>query len=215
MTATPQINQVTPCLRYYISQYILPFYTKNDPGHQLNHIKHVMKRSFQLATNFSNLKPNNIYVCVTFHDLTHHIDKDHHDILSAQFFRSDSVVTSFFSPTDQQLIFEAIADHRSTSSHSPRNDYGKVLATADLNTSVDSAMQRTHVYTVRHFPNISLDEAIQRGYQHLKEKFDTNGYAKAYCPDPEYDAFKAKMISLLNSQTSFRQYYLEANDLHP
>lgn len=45
-------------------------------------------------------------------------------------------------------------------------------------------------YTDRHSPDLSLDQKIKRGYQHLSEKFGTHGYA-----------------------INFRESYLQANSL--
>lgn len=207
------MDQVNSTIKTYITNFIFPFYTKNDAGHRLDHINYVLNRCFKFAPQFPHIEPNLLYTCAAFHDVAHHIDKDHHEELSAQLFLADPVITGFFTSGQNTIIATAIADHRSTLPHPPHNDYGKILTTADKNVSVEAALQRTHDYTVFYFPNLRKSEIVSRGYRHLSEKFGQHGYAKIYCLDPDYDEFKRKMSELLSDPQKFRTTYIAANSL--
>ena len=73
-------------LTKYVEEKILPIYDKNDSGHGIEHIKYVIKRSFEFANQFENIDLNMVYAIASFHDLAHHIDKDNHEVLSAKLF---------------------------------------------------------------------------------------------------------------------------------
>ena len=65
-------------LRQYIETYIFPSYKKNDLGHNLDHIKYVIDRSFELVKVFDkniqigiklDVKDDYLYVA-TLHSIT-------------------------------------------------------------------------------------------------------------------------------------------------
>lgn len=45
-------------LLQYVEQKIFPIYENNDSGHGINHIKYVIKRSFEFANQFENIDFN-------------------------------------------------------------------------------------------------------------------------------------------------------------
>ena len=53
----------------YIENKIFPVYAKNDSGHDINHIKYVIKRSLIFANQFSNINYNMVYTIAAFHDI--------------------------------------------------------------------------------------------------------------------------------------------------
>ena len=69
-------------LKQYIEESLFPEYDKNESGHGINHIKDVIKRSFELV-NENNLDVNMdmVYVIAAYHDIGHHIDSKTHEIL--------------------------------------------------------------------------------------------------------------------------------------
>ena len=40
-------------LKKYVEENIFPIYKKNEPAHNLEHIKYVINRSFKFARNYS------------------------------------------------------------------------------------------------------------------------------------------------------------------
>lgn len=112
----PPIDQ---SLHHYISTHIFPQYSQNDAGHQLPHIQYVIRRSLHFATlaerEFPKLNYDITYTAAAFHDLGHHIDAEHHEIISANLALTDSFLRHFFSASELSLVAQAIREHRSRS----------------------------------------------------------------------------------------------------
>ncbi len=198
-------------LKEYIEQQILPIYEKNDSGHNIKHIEYVVKRSLEFARQFPNIDFDMVYAVATFHDIAHHIDKDNHEVLSAKLFYENEKMKEFFEDEERLIIKEAIEDHRASLEYEPRSDYGKIISSADRTTSIESALERTHSYTVKHYPALDLYEMIERAYHHMCKKYGDNGYAKNYCYDKEYEHFKQDILKLVKNKWEFAKKYLEVN----
>lgn len=200
-------------LENYIKNEILPQYEKNDSGHSLEHIDYVLKRCFKFSEQFENIDYNVLYTIATFHDIAHHIDKKNHEKLSAEFFYYDEKMKEFFSEGERILIKEAIEDHRASSTYEPRSDYGKIISSADRSTDVDNFLRRTHAYTLKHFPNCTKQEMIERAYEHTEQKYGKSGYAKHYVKDEEYENFRKEINLLLQDSEKFKAKYYKINNL--
>jgi len=53
--------QINEGLKEYIEKNIFPSYSKNDLGHNLDHIKCVIDRSFKFAETVSNINYNMVF----------------------------------------------------------------------------------------------------------------------------------------------------------
>ncbi len=200
-------------LENYIKNKILPQYEKNDSGHSLEHIDYVLKRSFKFSKQFQNIDFNILYTIATFHDIAHHIDKKNHEKLSAEIFYNNEKMKEFFSERERILIKEAIEDHRASSDSEPRSDYGKIISSADRSTDIDDFLRRTHAYTLKHFPDSTKQEMIERAYDHTEQKYGKSGYAKHYVKDEEYENFREEINLLLQDSEKFKEKYYNINDL--
>lgn len=200
-------------LKHYIENKILPQYEENDNGHSLEHIDYVMKRCIKFAEQFKNIDFNMLYTIATFHDIAHHIDKKNHEKLSAEFFYYDEKMKEFFSEGERILIKEAIEDHRASSTYEPRSDYGKIISSADRSTDIDDFLRRTHAYTLKHFPNCTKQEMIERAYEHTEQKYGKSGYAKHYVKDEEYENFRKRINLLLSNRENFTKKYCKINNI--
>lgn len=85
----PIMNSIDNKLVKYLEKEIFCLYDKNDSGHNLEHIKYVIKRSLEFASQFENIDLNMVYTIAAFHDLAHHIDRYRHEALSAELFLED------------------------------------------------------------------------------------------------------------------------------
>ena len=207
------MDSINKQLIEYIEKNIFPLYSKNDIGHSIEHIKYVIKRSLEFAKQFADIDLDMVYVVASFHDLAHHIDKDNHEILSAKLFYEDEKMKEFFTDEQRKIIKEAIEDHRASLAYEPRSNYGKIVSSADRNIDINSALRRTHTYTLKHYPNLDLDEIITRAYNHISHKFGNGGYAKIYCYDKDYENFKKDVADLVKNKYKFAVKYLEVNDI--
>lgn len=186
---------------------------KNDLGHGIEHIKYVIFRSLKFANQFKDINLNMVYAIACFHDVAHHIDKDNHEIISAKVFYEDENMKIFFSDEQRKIIKEAIEDHRASLEYDPRSDYGKIISSADRSIDINSSLKRTHAYTLKHYPNFTIEQMIDRAYNHIEKKFGKNGYAKLYVVDEDYQKLKEEVLGLLNDKVEFATRYMEVNQL--
>ncbi len=204
---------INKALESYINTEILTQYEKNDSGHSLEHIEYVIKRCFSFAEQFSDIDTNMLYTIAAFHDIAHHIDKKNHEKLSAEIFHNNEKMKEFFAEEERLIIREAIEDHRASSNNSPRSDYGKIISSADRSTDVDDFLRRTHAYTLKHFPDCTREDMLQRAYEHTEQKYGKGGYAKHYVKDKEYEAFREEITLLLQNWEKFKNKYYKVNSL--
>lgn len=205
------MSALNPDLKKYIETEILPQYEKNDAGHSAEHIEYVTERCLRFAQQFKNINPDIIYAVAAFHDIAHHIDKKKHEKLSADYFYKDEAIKKFFTQEERIVIKEAIEDHRASLVTAPRSDYGKIISSADRSTDTDEFLRRTHAYTLRHFPDCTEQETIDRAYDHTLEKYGKSGYAKHYVKDEEYENFREYINLLLADKKVFAKKYREVN----
>lgn len=207
------MNLINQQLLQYVENNILPIYEKNDLGHNIEHINYVIRRSLKFAKQFENIDINMIYVIAAFHDIAQHINKDKHEVLSAKIFYENETMKQFFTDEQRQIIKEAIEDHRASLEYEPRSEYGKIISSADKNVEIISTLRRTHHYSLKHYPNLDLNQMIDRAYKHISEKFGSLGYAKMWLKDEEFDKFKKDVKELIKDKSIFKIKYMEANDL--
>lgn len=189
----------------YIKKEIFPLYDKNEEGHGLKHIETVIERSLKFAKDY-DVDINMVYTIAAYHDLGHHIDRKRHEIISAQIFIEDENMKKWFSDEQRKIIKEAIEDHRASSNHEPRTIYGKIVSTADRTiVNIDNTIRRSYSYGKRNYQGITEEEQIQRVYEHLKDKYGENGYAKVYLEDKEFDEAMKEFRKALKDKDSFIQ----------
>lgn len=206
-------DAANPELRSYIDNHIMPEYEKNDAGHQCSHIEYVMERSLAFVDQLDGVDLDVAYAAAAYHDIAHHIDKDRHNFLSAEMFAQDDTMKKFFDDKQRQLIVEAIEDHRASLGHEPRSIYGRILSSADRTTSVATSLRRVHAYSVAHYPEMTLDEWINRAYEHIVGKYGDSGYAPSYVHDLAFEHFKDEINRLVADKNSFAATYIAANNL--
>ena len=200
-------------LKQYIETNILLEYSKNDIGHGIEHINYVIDRCMKFSKQFDNIDLNILYTIAVFHDIGHHIDKKNHEILSAKIFYENDDMKTFFTKEERIIIKEGIEDHRASSNQIPRSNYGKIISSADRSTDVNEFLKRTHSYTLKHNPDSTAEEMLNRAYNHTKDKYGKNGYAKNYVFDEEYNNFKNEIDELINNREKFNKMYKKVNNV--
>lgn len=199
--------QINPELIRHVETNVFPLYSKNDEGHRLDHIGYVIRRSLLFMDQFEGMNADMVYAAAAYHDLAHHIDKNRHELLSAEMFYADEGAKRFFTDEQRQVIREAIEDHRASSDSVPRSDYGKVISSADRSTDIDEFFRRTHAYTLKHFPGCTWEQTLDRCCRHMQDKYGAGGYAKSYVEDREYALFLDTIRSLLADREAFEEKY--------
>ena len=142
----------------YIENEIFPLYNRNEEGHGINHIKTVIKRSLELAKSY-DVDLDIVYTIASYHDLGHYIDRNTHEIISAEIFMKDEKIKQWFTDEQRNIIKEAIEDHRASSNHEPRTIYGKIISTADRTIiDIDNTIRRSYSYGKKHYVGLSDED---------------------------------------------------------
>lgn len=203
--------EVNNKLKKYIEEKIFPEYNKNESGHGINHIKDVIKRSFDLVKeNDLDVNIDMVYTIAAYHDIGHHIDSKTHEIISADIMSKDDNLKEFFNEEELKIIKEAIEDHRASAKDDPRSIYGRIVSSADRNNKVEDCLRRTYTYGKKLNPKATDEELFQRAYDVLQNKFGEDGYAKYYFKDSNYEKFLKEIRNLLEDKDNYintqRQY---------
>lgn len=190
-------------LKKYIENNIFPEYSKNEPSHNIEHIKYVINRSLKFANTIENINYDMVYTIAAYHDIGHHIDSKKHEIISAEIMSKDKNLEKYFSNDELKIIKEAIEDHRASAKNEPRSIYGKIVSTADRNNTVEDCFKRSYLHRKKLSPDVSEEEIFEEAYNHLNNKFGENGYAKFFFEDEEYEKFLKEIRELLKNKKLF------------
>ena len=199
----------------YIEENIFPKYNKEDISHGINHIKYVIKRSLKFAEQVPNINYDMVYVIAAYHDVGHPIDAKNHEKISAEMLKADDKLKEFFNEEEMKIMEEAVYDHRSSSDTEPRNIYGKIVTSADKNTSLDNLMKRMYGYRKINNPEYSNKEILEDSLEHAKRKFAKGGYAteKIYFEDEEYKKFLEEVDNIVQNKELFEERFCKINNI--
>lgn len=194
-------------LREYIKMNVLTKYDANNiGGHGRDHIETVIERCFDIIKEFDlDVDENMIYTIAAFHDIGYKEDPDNHEEVSSRMFNEDKEIAKFFNEEQRKLISEAIVDHRASLEYEARSIYGKIVSSADRETSVENMLKRSIQYQAdKHKDeNPSVDQVIEYSFKKLSSKYGKGGYAKMYYPDKKYVDYLEEMQYLLENKDKF------------
>lgn len=202
-------------LKEYIEEIINYHYNLNDKGHGLEHAEYVINRSLKFANEIDNINYEMVYVIAAYHDVAHHIDAKNHEALSAQMLIQDEELKKYFTDEQIKIMSEAVEDHRSSLKTEPRSIYGKIVSSADRNTSVEVTLKRCYSYNQKHFPELSQEDLIEKSRKFLLEKYGPNGYArdKMYFVDKQYKKYLDDITELASNSEKFSMEIKRANKI--
>ena len=191
-------------LKIYIETEILSEYKLNDKGHDLLHVNNVLNRAFEIAEKYE-VDDNMLYTVVCFHDIACHINREKHEVLSAERLYEDKKLKEFFNDEQIEIMRDAVTDHRSSLEYIPRSIYGKILSSADRKVDIDNYMYSSMGFQKNKEPNSTDDELIEHSYNHAIKKFGKNGYAvkKFYVEDDKYEKFLKELQDLIDDKQAY------------
>ena len=197
--------EINPKLKMYMEELINFHYSLNDKGHDTEHAEYVIKRSLEFAKSVEGINYEMVYVIASYHDVAHHIDAKDHEVVSAKMLLQDEKLKEFFTKDQIKIMSEAVEDHRSSLETEPRTIYGKIVSSADRNTSVDVTLKRCYFYNRKHYPELSESEVIDECRKFLLEKYGINGYArdKMYFDDKQYKKYLENITELASDKERF------------
>ncbi len=200
----------------YIEQIVNYHYNLNDKGHGVEHAKYVINRSFEFAYQVESINLEMVYVIAAYHDVAHHIDAKNHETISAKMLMGDKKLKDFFTDEQIKIMSEAVEDHRSSMETEPRSIYGKIVSSADRNTSVEVTLKRCYSYNRRHFSELKESEIIEECRKFLLKKFGINGYArsKMFFDDKEYKKYLDDITDLALDSDKFAVEIKKVNEIY-
>ena len=90
-------------LKNYIEKNIFPSYSKNDLGHNIDHINYVIERSLKFANEVPDINYDMVYTIAAYHDIGHYIDAKNHEKVSSEMLLADTKLKDFFSDEEIYL----------------------------------------------------------------------------------------------------------------
>ena len=199
----------------YIEEKVFPEYEKNDKGHGILHIKEVIRRSFELKDSLNlNLKDDIVFAIAACHDNGKYIDHKIHEKIAAKKFFEDENFKRFFSDDERLLIKEAIEDHRSSFEDVPRSDYGKLISSADRNSTIDIVFIRSFFVGQERTPEMTMEEFLDFTLNRLRKRYSEEDSENMFFEDEIYAKFLADMRNLLADEKSFKERYCKVNNVN-
>jgi len=167
-------------LEYFerVVNYALPYYQQSlDKAHDIDHAIEVCLRALDMNLKLGlNQNEYMIIVAAIMHDMASGISHDTHEVIAAEFIRSDdfkeSRIGECYSDDILNKIATAILEHRA--SFSQDREYSSVLSELIASADRDKPSLPIIVRRAVHYANGDVDKA----YNHIKHKYGSNGYAK-------------------------------------
>lgn len=191
----------------YMQMEIYPIYEHGniDAGHRMPHIETVIDRSITFAEeceqNGMDIDYNMVYTIASYHDVgLSQAPRETHEQKSAEMFRKDDYLKSYFSSDKFDTIAEAIEEHRASLQGEPKTVYGKIVSQADrCYNDFSDYLVRCYHYRENDPSLDTMEKLSMNAYEHLNEKFGRNGYAysKAWFKDENLERFKKEALDLL------------------
>ena len=205
-------QQVSLDLMEFVEKNILPRYAEFGRSHGLEHVTRVIRNAIQLV-KITGADIDMVYVIAAYHDLGMSGPRAIHHITGGKILQADARLKRWFSSDQIKIMKEAVEDHRASASKAPRSIYGKIVSSADRNTSVEVTLKRCYSYNRRHFPELNESEIIEECRKFLLKKFGINGYArnKMYFEDKKYQEYLDDITDLASDRVKFVTEIIKVN----
>ncbi len=196
----------SPALEKYVKESIIPRYAFFDPAHREDHVLTVISRSLELARHY-DVDIDMVYAAASFHDTGLSAGRDTHHLVSGKIIREDEFLRSYFTPDRLETVAQAAEDHRASAKTPPRSIYGKIVAEADRDIRPMKIIERTILYGLGHYPELSREEHYQRTITHLREKYGEGGYLHLFLPEsPNWENLRA-LRSIIADENKVREIF--------
>ena len=209
-------RNVDPKLKMFINEVVFPDYENNDKGHGMGHIIEVIRRSFALnETKKLGLNDNMMYAIAACHDWGKYEETEYetHNFIAAKRFMATDGFKSFFNDDERIIIKEAIEDHKSSVKTEIRSVYGKLVSSADRNTTIDMVFIRSFFVAHIKSPDKVIEDYLDATIARLSKRYSTDDTENEnmFFNDEIYDEFLKEMRDLLSKPDDFKKRYCEVN----
>lgn len=190
----------------FIERCVLPRYAAFDSAHNMEHVMSVIKRSVVLAEK-QGVDVDMAYVIAAYHDLGLEGPRAIHHLTSGKILKADKRLEKWFSPQQIEIMKEAVEDHRASSSHVPRNIYGKIVAEADRDLRPETVIRRTIQFGLSHYPEMSKEEHWKRFVEHIEHKYSVNGYIKLWIRESDNERYLSELRNIASDKVKLRSVF--------
>ena len=166
---------------FELRNFVLPYYEKNDAGHDISHADRVAEEVGYIAA-LCNCDPNITELALYaayLHDTQVHVNREGHHILGYEFItRNDIPVIQDLSSAAKNMVARAVLEHRASRIEDYyTSDVSILLACADKGRpNYEESRRRCTAYNkAQGLSSFELDCAVTK---HMREKYGSNGYAK-------------------------------------
>ena len=168
-----------------------------------------MKKSLSL----DHLDDDLIFAIASCHDNGKYIDHKTHEKIASDRFYTNQDFKKFFSDEQRKIIKEAIEDHRSSFEDTPRSDYGKLISSADRNSTIDIVFIRSFFVGQDRTPDLTMDEFLDFTLNRLRKRYSEEDSENMFFEDEIYAKFLVDMRNLLKDEKSFKDRYCKVNNV--
>ena len=208
------LKDVDPKLRSYVEENVFPLWELNDKGHGPIHRTEVIRRIFALNETFHlKLNPNMLFVIASYHDVGKYIDHKKHHLIAAEKFMEDVGMKRFFNDDERKVIKEAMEDHRSSKEDEPRSVYGKLISSADRNTTIEMVFIRSFFVAKDRMPDMNINEYLDYTVNRLRKRYGEENPENMFFEDDVYQVFLKDMRNLLSRPDDFKNLYCSINHI--
>lgn len=201
-------------LRDYVEKKVFPLWELNDKGRGPIHRTEAIRRIFALNETFQlNLNPNMLFVIASYHDVGKYIDYKKHHLIAVEKFMEDEKIKQFFTDNQRIIIKEAIEDHRSSKEDDPRSVYGKLISSADRNTTIEIVFIRSFFVAKDRMPDMNINEYLDYTVNRLINKYSEENPENMFFEDDIYKVFLKDMRDLLTRPDDFKNLYCDVNHI--
>jgi len=193
-------------LMQFVETNILPRYNAFDRAHRLPHVSHVIRESIELAAKIG-ADIDMAYTVAAYHDLGLSGPRAIHHLTSGRILMADRRLSRWFSPSQIQVMREAVEDHRASAAKEPRNIYGRIVAEADRELDPDTVIRRTVEYGLDHYPELDVDGHWQRLCEHLTDKYSRHGYIRLWISESPNAARLAALRDIIADRAELRRRF--------
>lgn len=201
ITNSPSLDLVE-----FVETQILPQYANFDRAHNLEHVTRVIRRSLEMV-KITGADINMAYVIAAYHDLGMSGPRAIHHLTGGKILANDARLKKWFTKEQIKIMKEAVEDHRASASHAPRSLYGKIVAEADRDISVDIVIRRTIQYGLGNYPELDKEGQWKRFKQHLDEKYSVNGYIRLWLPHSPNERSLNELRELIANPQQLREHF--------
>lgn len=203
---SPKTDTITPSLKSYVEEQIIPRYRDFDRAHDLDHVRTVIDRSLMLATRY-DVEPDMVYTIAAYHDTGLVNGREHHHLDAGRILEADPELRRWFPEEEIRTMREAVEDHRASSDHAPRSIYGRIVAEADRQIDPETVLRRTIQYSLAHYPELDREGHFARCTEHLRGKYAEGGYLRLWIVPSENARRLDELRRIINDAQQLRDRF--------